>query len=59
MIIIVNYIGLYIMPNNHVYFGDWENDIKHGTGVEYFSKSSVYEGGYVNDKAEGRGTYVW
>ncbi len=42
-----------------IYEGQWENDFKHGKGVEKFANGTVFEGYYVNGKPEGIGRYAW
>ena len=45
------------IDTKRIYLGDWENDIKHGNGIERFSSSALYTGEYMNGKAEGTGIY--
>jgi hypothetical protein len=45
------------LENNRIYLGDWENDLKHGQGMERFANNAVYTGQYMNGKAEGIGMY--
>jgi len=41
------------------YDGYWENDSRHGFGVETFADGSRYEGHFKNDEKSGSGTYTW
>lgn len=44
--------------NGSSYKGSWENNKKHGFGVETCSDGTKYEGEWVHDTREGRGT-LW
>jgi hypothetical protein len=33
-----------IYSNGRVFEGEWENDLKHGRGYEFFPNGSYYEG---------------
>lgn len=44
--------------NGSAYKGVWENNKKHGFGVETTADGHKYEGEWVHDKREGRGT-LW
>ena len=36
------------------------NDVENGNGIYYYSNGNIkYDGEYVNDKAEGKGQYIW
>ena len=41
------------------YRGEFKAGRKHGTGVKTWPSGDRYEGGFVEDKKEGNGKYVW
>jgi radial spoke head protein 1 len=42
-----------------VYYGYWENDLRHGEGVMTYKNSDVYSGNWAKGEKEGKGTYVF
>jgi len=43
-------------PGNR-YFGEWEDNKKHGFGTQTWSNGNKYEGEWVNGKRQGKGTF--
>ena len=41
------------------YEGEFRKGLKHGKGVKSWSWGDRYEGGFVEDRRQGRGMYVW
>ena len=50
---IINYIYVCICR----YYGEVLNNLKHGSGREFFRNKDVYEGLYANGKPNGAGVY--
>ena len=40
-----------------VYSGEWKAGVRQGTGREVFVSGARYEGGYYNDRMNGKGKY--
>ena len=46
-------IGFLHNPEDQlIYEGEFQNDLKHGYGIQYFSKRFKYEGIWINGKIE-------
>ena len=41
------------------YFGEWENDIRQGKGIEFKNDEDKYEGDWKGDKYGGKGIYCY
>ncbi len=48
-----------VYADTRVYEGEWENDLKHGSGLEVLSNGNRYDGHFLNGKPEGVGTFTW
>lgn len=44
-------------PSGMTYDGDWQNDVKHGRGIQRFPDGSVYECDFRDDKRNGQGVF--
>jgi len=51
--------GVMLYTDGRTYEGEWENDLKHGVGVEVLANSNRYEGEFLNGKPEGSGAFYW
>lgn len=51
--------GEHIWTNGDRYVGCFQDCLKNGEGVEYFSNGDVYNGNYKNGKPNGYGEYSW
>jgi hypothetical protein len=47
------------MHANATNAGEWENDVKQGSGVMVYPSGNVYEGGWAADERSGAGTMRW
>ena len=48
-----------IYKNGNYYIGEMLNGIPHGKGIIYYKNGNIlYDGDFVNDKAEGNGKYI-
>ena len=54
-----SFIGIMIHTDGRIYEGEWQNNIKHGTGVDISQSGNKYEGEFINGKANGEGLYLW
>ena len=41
------------------YAGDLKSGKRHGTGKMVYDSGNTYEGGFKNDKFDGKGVYTW
>jgi len=41
------------------YIGEWQNDCRHGYGIQRWNDGSTYEGEWFEDKRHGTGTMTW
>ena len=48
-----------VYGDSRVYEGEWENDVKHGKGLEICPNGNVFVGYYMNGKPEGVGVFTW
>ena len=48
-----------LKKEKYYYDGSWINDIKNGSGVEYYDNGETYCGDFKNGKKEGNGVYVF
>ena len=53
-----NCIGTYT-SNGDVFIGEFQNNMRNGTGTYTHADGSVYVGEYFNDLAHGNGTYTY
>ncbi len=52
--------GTYADKEHFTYAGEWRDDVPHGAScVVSFASGARYEGGVVDGKFDGRGTYTW
>ena len=42
---------------SHKYVGDWQDNKKHGFGIQYYANGDKYEGGWFENKRHGQGTF--
>ena len=48
--------GKFLYENEHIYEGDWLNDLRHGKGIFICNKNCAkYEGEFLNDERNGIG----
>lgn len=52
-------IGVMVYVNGRVYEGEWENELKHGKGLEISPNGNTYKGQFLNGKPEGFGNFRW
>jgi hypothetical protein len=45
--------------NGGRYAGEWQNDLRHGQGVNTWSNGDRYEGGWKDNKKHGQGTFTY
>ncbi len=45
--------------DSRIYEGEWENDVKHGKGLEINPNGNRYVGYYMNGMPEGVGVFTW
>ena len=48
-----------IFSNNDRYIGSFRAGLRNGMGKRENADMSSYEGEYFNDKANGKGLYIW
>jgi serine/threonine protein kinase len=51
--------GTYIYANGDKYVGEWNEDQKHGLGVNTYANGDKYVGEFKDDRRSGHGTYVF
>jgi serine/threonine-protein kinase len=51
--------GTYIYANGDKYVGEWNEDQKHGLGVNTYANGDKYVGEFKDDRRSGQGTYVF
>ncbi len=51
--------GTYIYANGDKYVGEWNEDQKHGLGVNTYANGDKYVGEFKYDRRSGQGTYVF
>ncbi len=51
--------GAYIYANGDKYIGEWNEDQKHGLGVNTYANGDKYVGEFRNDRRSGQGTYIF
>ena len=49
--------GTYIYANGDKYIGEWNEDQKHGLGVNTYANGDKYVGEFKDDRRSGQGTY--
>jgi len=50
---------VYVSEIDQVYTGDFDNGLKHGSGVETWEGGARYVGNYQHDKRNGKGCYTY
>jgi hypothetical protein len=54
-----NCYGTYVWDSGNKYVGDWQNDKRHGQGINTWVDGEKYVGEYKDNKAHGQGTYTY
>ena len=48
---------MYKIFDNGIYEGEIKDNKREGQGIMYFNNGNRYEGGFINNMPEGKGTY--
>ena len=51
--------GVYKWTHGGIYSGQYENELKHGDGRQWFADGKEYEGEYCEGRIEGMGKMKW